>query len=628
VLPSALRLALGIWLTRSVGLAVIGPELSWLCAGVAATIAAVTLWRPAWGLVVTTAIVPAGALLAIAPARAAELFAWAFLGAWLLRLWRPLSVEPWPTPISIPAALFGGALITSWLSLVVSGAAGVPWTALPQLLFQSIPRDYLIYSASEPETWTLLQSLTGLGLFVAAVGVTRDEPRCIRRLALALVGSMTVLAVATPIDVARQWAATGHADWFLTRFTQFGERFSFHITDVNAAGSLYVLAGGISAAYVTWAAGQRVRWGAVFVLLTPAIWLSGSRSAYLGIIGTFAFVAVARSRWTMRRGPALLSVMLLLAVVLSVVTMVDRGPGTGGGVRQSASLRSQFLQTSVRMFASSPVFGVGIGRYFDRSAEYMTPALRDLYGNENAHNYFAQQFSEVGLVGGVPFVWLIAATARAGWHRIRQSHSSVAVLALLAGTGGYVLTCVTGHPLLVPEAALPFWAAFGAVAGTSIQTPAVVSRALALVAGVTMAAGVGQALLTYGRVNEPPTEYGFHDLETDEDGTAFRWMTRHSVTYIPDGNGLLRLRLRAPERPMPRPLVIETSIAGHVADRREVMPGDWTTVDIPVRTTGTPFRRVDFRTNQVWTEEVRLGQRAARRPIAVMVEDISWIPLR
>jgi hypothetical protein len=129
-------------------------------------------------------------------------------------------------------------------------------------------------------------------------------------------------------------------------------------------------------------------------------------------------------------------------------------------------------------------------------------------------------------------------------------------------------------------------------------------------------------------VNEPPTEYGFHGLETDEDGTAFRWMTRHSVTYIPDGNGLLRLRLRAPERPMPRPLVIETSIAGRVADRREMMPGDWTTVDIPVRMTGTPFRRVDFRTNQVWTEEVRLGQRAARRPIAVMAEDISWIPLR
>ena len=79
---------------------------------------------------------------------------------------------------------------------------------------------------------------------------------------------------------------------------------------------------------------------------------------------------------------------------------------------------------------------------------------------------------------------------------------------------------------------------------------------------------------------------------------------------------------------MRRPLVIETSIAGRVADWREVTPGEWMTVDIPARQTGMPFRRVDFRANQVWTEEVRLGQRAARRPITVMAGDIVWMPLR
>jgi hypothetical protein len=41
-----------------------------------------------------------------------------------------------------------------------------------------------------------------------------------------------------------------------------------------------------------------------------------------------------------------------------------------------------------------------------------------------------------------------------------------------------------------------------------------------------------------------------------------------------------------------------------------------------------PFRRVDFRVNQVRTEEVRLGDRPARRPIGVMAAEIRWIPLR
>jgi len=281
------------------------------------------------------------------------------------------------------------------------------------------------------------------------------------------------------------------------------------------------------------------------------------------------------------------------------------------------------------MFASSPLFGVGVGHYFERSAEFMTPALRELYGNENAHNYFVQQFSELGLAGGLPFLWLIGASVGAGWRRARDAPGDAAVLALFAGTSGYLLTCVTGHPLLVPEAALPFWAVFGAVAGTSPYTPATtVPRPLAAVVCVVLAAGVGRAAVTSARVIEPPAEYGFHGLEMDEDDTPFRWMTRHAVTYISDGPGFLRLRLRAQSRPMPRPLIIETSIAGRVADRRAVPPGEWTTVDIPVHDTGTRFRRVDFRVNQVWTEEVRLGQRAARRPITVMVGDISWMPLR
>jgi hypothetical protein len=37
---------------------------------------------------------------------------------------------------------------------------------------------------------------------------------------------------------------------------------------------------------------------------------------------------------------------------------------------------------------------------------------------------------------------------------------------------------------------------------------------------------------------------------------------------------------------------------------------------------------VDFRANQMWTEEVRLGQRIARRPITVMAAEITWMPLR
>jgi hypothetical protein len=205
-------------------------------------------------------------------------------------------------------------------------------------------------------------------------------------------------------------------------------------------------------------------------------------------------------------------------------------------------------------------------------------------------------------------------------------------MGLFAGTAGYLLTCITSHPLLVPEAALPFWAAFGAVGGATSHnaTASKVQRAIAVVACAVLLAGLGRAAVAYRRVTATPPEYGFHGVESAPDGTRFRWMTRHAVTYIPEGPGFLRLRVRAPDHPTPRPLVVETSIAGRVVDRRDVSGGQWVSYDIPARDMApAPFRRVDFRVNQVWTEEVRLGRRPARRPISVMVAgEIAWIPLR
>ena len=106
----------------------------------------------------------------------------------------------------------------------------------------------------------------------------------------------------------------------------------------------------------------------------------------------------------------------LTSSLLAAGVLVDPQSQAEGSAEQSVNLRSQFLLTSARMFASAPGFGVGVGRYFERSAEFMTPELRDLYGNENAHNYFAQQFAELGLVGGLLFVWLIGTVLTHGWR--------------------------------------------------------------------------------------------------------------------------------------------------------------------------------------------------------------------
>jgi hypothetical protein len=414
-----------------------------------------------------------------------------------------------------------------------------------------------------------------------------------------------------------------------------GGGFSLALADVTAAGSLYALAAVIALGYAWLQPAGRFVWLPALMILAAAIWFSGSRSAYLAIAAGAAALAAARRHWQPTRRHVILAASLFLAAMLAAGILVDPQSQVEGSAEQSVNLRSQFLVTSARMFTSAPVFGVGVGRYWGRSAEFMTPELRDLYGNENAHNYFAQQFAELGLVGGLLFVWLVAIVLWHGWRAVLQSPGDIALHALFAGTAAYVLTCATGHPLLVPEAALPFWAAFGAVAaasstasasGIAISNPL---RILGIAAGVIIAAGVGRAGLAYTRATDMPPEQGFHQFEATRDGAQFRWMTRHAVMYIPDRPGFLQVRVRAPGWPTPHPVVLETSIGGQVVDTHEVPADESTTWDIPARATGRAgFRRVDFRVNQEWFEDVRLGRRPARRPISLMVERIEWMPLR
>jgi O-antigen ligase len=636
--------------------AIVAPEVPRLAAGSAVAVAAVTLWNPAAGLLLVAALTPAGALFAAAPVRAAEIFAWAFLAVWLLGVWRPISPAPLPRTVMIPALLYGAALLASWLMLTMRAAAGVSIVALPQFLFHSIPPDHLIFSSPEPETWTLLQMTTGVALLLASMATIAADGRAIRALGSALAISIGALAAATVADVVRQWSGMNYEGWFVLRYFH-GERFSLHLADFNAAGSLYVLAAIVAAAVAALDRGRRGLAIVVLVAIAPAFWLTGSRTSFVAAVVGLLTLAVAQQRRPLK--PVQLTAAAVSMSVLAVAgaATVDWQSDVQGSAARSAQLRSQFTETSARMFASAPVFGVGVGRYFDRSAEFMPAELRSIYGNENAHNYFAQQFAELGVVGGVLFVWLAGAVMALGWAAMRISsvppaletghgqgptgkqpralagyqEQSPWLVGLFAAVGAYLLTCLTGHPLLVPEAAFPWWIAAGALAGAAERTRgrwSAAQRALIAVTGVVLASGLAREATGYAGATVAPPEYGIHGQETAPDGSSFRWMTRHAVIYVPNEMGFVRLRVQAPSLPMTRPLVIETAIAGEVVDRRELPPGRWVSYDIPSRRSASaPFRRVDLRTNQWWTQEVALGMRHARRPITVMIGDVRWLSL-
>lgn len=634
------RFIAGAALAWSVGLTVVAPEIPALARGAGVAVFALSLWNPPAGLIAAISLAPAGLLLAPVPASAAMLVGWAFLAGWMLGLWRPLDGLRWGpasagssatssrTTLFAPAVFYVACVVASWLAIVLSGAAGVEGSALPMFILRSIPTDHLVFSSPDAETWRMLETTTGIALFAAAAMLARGHARLRTWIAYSIVGVAAALALVTVGDILRQWAATGYGGWFLLRYLR-GERFSLHMVDLNAAGSQYVLAGLIAAALAVAQRRYRWLWTAAIVAMLPALGLSGSRTALLGavIVGLGVLAVARQSRWRLSRAQA--GAAAAAVVVIAVVGMALTGgrtekPGSAG---MSLRLRSEFLKASARMFASAPLIGVGVGHYHERSGEFLSEEVRTIYPYENAHNYFVQQFAELGLLGGLAFVWLVVAALRRLWRAIQDGDADGVGLGLFAGTLGYLVTCVTGHPLLVPEAALPFWAAFGASTAPAgnmshrplaLQPGAVVAFTAVLLISIALRAGPGL------RRDAMPPERGFHEMQTSDDGERYRWVTRHGVTHAGPERGFLTVPVRAPAfLQRERPFVVEVAMDGRVVDRRAVPADRWEPIVVPLRDRApAPFRRIDVWVNQEWTPKRAGLHQTDNRPMSVMVGEI------
>jgi hypothetical protein len=170
----------------------------------------------------------------------------------------------------------------------------------PSISSTPYPRTTWCFSSPEAETWTLLQSLTGLGVFLAAAGIARhDQGAAFRRvLALAVILAVATLSAASLLELARESFAGGNGVERLVRYLR-GDRFSL-LADFNAAGSLYVLAALTAVSLAAFETRHRLRSAMFLLLMLPAIWITGSRSAFLAFVSGILLLAAIRGgcdRW-------------------------------------------------------------------------------------------------------------------------------------------------------------------------------------------------------------------------------------------------------------------------------------------------------------------------------------------
>jgi hypothetical protein len=268
----------------------------------------------------------------------------------------------------------------------------------------------------------------------------------------------------------------------------------------------------------------------------------------------------------------------------------------------SIRTRLELWRAGISMMTTNPLFGIGLGRFYDLSHDYAGPMLESLSRpHENAHNYFVQVLAELGVPGLLLFVAVIGFSLQNGRGSLHERASSSG---WRAGPVAFLLTSLTGHPFVVPEAAYPFWMVLGLAAVAASVTRADHGLLTRRWAPRICAVAIGLLVLTLPvrareavrRANLENTIVGLTSWHQDPEGVRFRWSAARSTFFVPSAVRSIGVPLRrGPDGPAA--LEVWIFLDGQPADRVALRAGDpWRTVRLVRlgRRAAADFVRIDL----------------------------------
>jgi O-antigen ligase len=600
---------------------------------------AVSLLMPAFGLLALAVVAPFGfgliAMSGAAPIQYAESLVLATLSGLLIAAgWKAGADEPPASPSLVPPLVLFSAVVLASLAVVLT----VSQLGLEshQLFLASlgtfIARDYLI---SGPEPWATVGAAAqllegGLLLVLAAHSLRRDGAASwvIRAIAAAAaIAAVTNLLALVPLLRGAESIRTIAARLLASRI-------SVEVADVNAAGSYFAMASFVALALYQGnrqSLALRRLWALVTAVLFVALWLTGSRTALVCVVVLMGMaIAATRTPWRERSLWPIAAGVVVMAVAAALVIGVDPRAVAGRSLERSFESRAAFLTTGLRMIASAPAFGVGVGRYIEESGRFMPSSIYWFFFRENAHNNFLQVGGELGLIGLAAFIWLIAAGAVRLARGIRAGGSDRLLRGAAAGLAAFVATWLTGHPLLTPEVAIPFWVLAGAAVARAdgnrsahlrphLDSPRTVRR-LRLVytaAIVLLAASVPlRARQDAARLNTLDNSFGFYEWESRPGRGRTRWASPSAAFFVPAETSEVEIPVRTMfSSRQRRPAAVSIAIDGRVFDRFELRNDDWKDVRLrlpPSTSHPAQPRRIDIVTSPSWSLAELFGTRSSR----------------
>ena len=328
---------------------------------------------------------------------------------WLVAICAAVAAAPWfsggEEPIALllsgTVALLGGYLLWRQPKVRAFSAGPLLWFYLAYAGWAALS---LIWTVNRYSTaiWVVPLLLAGL-IFRLVYSIAREEQGRLRVMGLYMVSALIFCA---------------YGLWLY--LTGGYERFTGSFYWANPAAAYLIPAMLVSLTMLLFSNGKKWLWAVISMVYGMCFLLTDSRAGLAVLLLTLIiYVAVQRLD---RQQWMLLVLTLLGTYVLSTgavqlrhyvqprATLVAPGArlAEAAGGSQSSSDRLHYIESAFAIWADHPVVGSGAGTYGDVHPKYQG---RVVSASSNAHNYFVQTLSELGLIGGILLGLLLLAIA-------------------------------------------------------------------------------------------------------------------------------------------------------------------------------------------------------------------------